>query len=119
MIVANEWYCSNENAPGGYPGCAVSHCRRLIRIVHHAEGVDDQIGWPSSEHRREAPNLQQLQPRTAMRTGELADAGSLREPARRGKVLHRVGSLSDQGLRFGAQRLFGKCRVTEQLGQAA
>jgi hypothetical protein len=33
-----------ENAPWGYPRCTVSHCQRLIRIVHHAEGVDDQIG---------------------------------------------------------------------------
>ena len=54
-----------------------------------------------------------------MRTGKLADAGSLREPPCRCEVLHCVNSLSNQGLGFGALNLFGECRVTEQLRQAA
>jgi hypothetical protein len=48
-----------------------------------------------------------------MRTGKLVDAGSPGEPARRGEVVHRVSSLSNQGLGFGALCLFGESRVTE------
>ena len=111
MIVSKRVILQQQRTSGRHPVHARRQGRGLIRVVHHAEGIDHQIGRFSATHRRETPVLQQVQPRASMGTGELGDSTTARKPARCREMLHCVGSLIHQRLGLGAKRLLGHAWV--------
>ena len=90
----------------------------LIRGVHEAEAVEDQVRWPVIGRHQPAAG-QHAQPRAAVRAPVLGDPSVLRQVARRGHPFHRVGGLRDERGGLGAPRLLRHGRVGQQLSQAA
>jgi hypothetical protein len=90
----------------------------LIRGVHEAEAVEDQVCWPVIGRHQPAAG-QHVQPRAAVRTPVLGDDPVLRQVSRRGHPFHRVGGLRDERGGLGTPRLLRHGRVGQQLSQAA
>ncbi len=119
MIVSSEWYCSKRTPPGATRATRCARAVGLIRVVHHAERVDDQIGRPTVGHRCETPVGQQAQPGATVGTAELGYPPSAGEPSRCCEAFNGVDGLCDQRRGLGAERLFGHGGFADQLRQAA
>ena len=119
MMVPSEWYWSNRTPPGATRADPLRQGRRLIGLVHHAEGVDDQVPGPAVGDRLKTPVGQQAEPRASMGTGELGHRASTGEPPGRRQPFDGVRGLRDQRFGLGAARLLGHGGFADQLRQAA
>jgi hypothetical protein len=87
----------------------------LIRVVHDAEAIKDDVGGFGCQ---EATFCKQWQPGAAVRAAELTN-GSAAQPTGTGDTLHRVSGLIPQDLRFDASRFVRHRVIVGELGQAA
>ena len=108
-----------EDPARGHPGDSLRQSRGLIGLVHHAEGVDDQVSRTAVGDRLQAPVVQQAEPRPSVRTGELDHRPSTGEPPGRRQPLDGVDGLRDERFGLGAERLLGLNGLAQELCQAA
>jgi hypothetical protein len=108
-----------EDALGGHPGCPLRQGDRLIRVVHHAEGIDDQVSRPLIGHGRDAALAQEAQPRAPVRARKLERTVPSGEPPGGRQTINGVGSLGDERFWLHAAGLGRHRGSADQLGEAA
>ena len=91
----------------------------LVRGMHQAETVEDDVSLPTGPGWHEPAGGEQLQPGPAVRTAVLGHHALVRQESRRGDSFDGVGGLSDERGRLGAPRFLGHGGIGQQLGQAA
>ena len=100
------------------PGRALGESPVLVRGVHQAEAVEDNVSLPAGAGWHEPASGEQLQPGPAVGTAVLGDHALVRQESRRGDPCHGVGGLSDERGGLGAPRLLGHGGIGQQLGEA-
>jgi len=113
-VVLQEKYPARSEASS-----ALGKGSRLIRGVHHAEAVEDDVRFRAVIDRLKSLALQHRQPGAAVRAAVLCDARSHRQQACHGYPADRVRRLLDEGRWLGAARLLGNGGIIEQLGEPA
>ncbi|WP_219420423.1 hypothetical protein [Pseudonocardia nigra] len=90
----------------------LAECPQLVGLVHDAEAaVDDDISGFAGTHGTESLLGEQVEPRPAVRAGELCDGPTAREHAVPGEGGYGVAPLAEQRGGFVADRLLGNVRV--------
>ncbi len=100
------------------PGRALGEGPVLVRGVHQAETVEDDVSLPAGAGWYEAAGGEQLQPGPAVRAAVLGHHALVRQETRRGDSFHGRSGLSDERGRLGASRFLGHGGIGQQLGQA-
>jgi hypothetical protein len=114
----------HQPAAGAHGRRALEQGGPLVGLVHHPEAaVHHQIGGDVGPavpgHRVEPVGAEQVEPRAAVRAGELRDGAAPRECARGHQLGDGVGPLRGEGSGLGADHLLRHVGVVGELGETA